>query len=529
MAFLPANSLEKAKNGAQQFARGFTPGQKAVTVAAAAAALIGGVVMMSMTGKPSYAPLFTNLRPADASSITSKLSSAKIPYQLTDGGATVMVPVGDVNQERVALASQGLPSGSTVGLSLLDKEGLTASSMSQQADYLQALQGELEQTIDSISGVSSSQVNVALPANQDFALTNDTPTGASVLVNMQSGQTLTSGEVQAIVHLVASSIPNLNANQVTVADASGNLLAGPGVDANTSGGGQNSYDAQVASKVQSYLNSVVGAGNSDVQVNATLDYSQVSSTTNSIQVGPNGQPVSFCTNTQQSNETYTGTGTPPGGTAGTITAATGTGGAGSYNNTSKSQTCETSEQTTTVQQAPGTLKSEQVAVLVNSKAIPLGTNVAALQAGVAAAAGITPARGDQLAFSTMPFDQAGAQQAAAAAKAAAAANKSKAMGSLVRTGVVLFAILLVLFLLWRSSRKARNAPTVLSPADIEALRATRALGPSNQTAVMPAMNFPEVGPPAEAMTIHHFIDNQPDEVASMLRAWLQDGPVKVQG
>ena len=518
--------MDRAKVGAQQFVRGFTPGQKAVTIAAAAAAVIGGVFMMSMTGKPSYAPLFTNLQPADAASITSKLSSAKIPYQLTNGGTTVMVPASDVNQERVSLAQSGLPSGGTVGLDLLDKEGLTTSDLSQQADYLRALQGELEQTIDSIAGVASSQVNIALPANQNFALTNDTPTGASVLVTMQSGQTLTDGNVQAIVHLVASSIPNLAVNSVTVADASGNLLAGPGVSANGASGagnGQSAYDAAVASKVQSYLATVVGAGNADVQVNSVLDFSQVSTTTNSIQTGANGQPTKFCTQTSNTSETYTGSGTPPGGTAGVITA-TGSG-AGNFTNTSSNSTCETSEQTQTVQQAPGTLKSEQVAVLLNSKAVPAGINLNDLKSGVAAAAGIILARGDQLAFSTMPFDQPSAKEAAAAAKAAAAANSKKAMSSLIRTAVVFIVIFLVLFLIWRSARKARVAPSVLSPADIDALRANRELSP---TSIMGAVSLPEAATPVEARTISHFIDNQPDDVAAMLRGWLQETGVKVQ-
>lgn len=527
MSLVPVDVVGRARSGAKQFASGFTTGQKAVTIAAIVAAVVGGVVMMSMTGKPNYAPLFTNLQPTDAASITSKLTSVKIPYQLTNGGSTIMVPANDVNQERVAMAQAGLPSAGTVGLSLLDKEGITTSNMTQQADYLRALQGELEQTIDSISGVSSSLVNIAMPANQAFSLTNSTPTGASVMVTMQQGQSLTQGEVQAIVHLVASSIPNLSSKNVTVADSNGDLLAGPGISPGLAGGGSsqtNTYDSSVAQKVQAYLASVVGAGNADVQVNATLDYSQVSTTTNSIITGANGQPVSFCTQQSNNKQTYTGAGAPPGGTAGAITAVP-TGGTGTYSNTQTSQTCETSQQTQTVQQAPGTLKSQQVAVLVNSKAIPAGVNLKALQAGVAAAAGINTARGDVLAFSATPFNSASAQQAAAAAKAAAAANKSKSMDSLIRTGVVFLIIALVLFLLWRSAKKAKMAPTVLNPADIEALRAAREL---DHTSVMPAVSVPEITPTVESVTLNHFIDSQPDEVASMLRTWLQDGAARSQ-
>src|ERR1700722_10443284 len=320
MASNSFTDLTRARDGFRRFAQGFTPGQKAVTIFAILAAVIGGIAVLSVTGKPTYAALFTNLQPADAAGITSKLASDKVPYKLANGGTTVLVPAGDVNQERVTLAQSGLPAGGTVGLSLLDKEGITASNMTQQADYLQAIQGELEQTIDSIQGVASSQVNVALPANQDFALNNDNPTGAAVIVTMLSGQTLSSGSVEAIVHLVGSSVPNLDSGNVTVADSNGDLLAGPGMQY---GGASDSetatYDNALQAKVEAYLTAILGANNADVQVNATLNYDQVATNTQSILPGSNGKPATFCTTTSQSSSTYNGTGTAPGGAAGSLT------------------------------------------------------------------------------------------------------------------------------------------------------------------------------------------------------------------
>ncbi len=235
-------------------------GQKAVTVAAAIAVVVGAFAFMSFSGRPNYTPLFTNLQSSDAANITSKLTTDKVPYQLADGGTTIMVPASDVDQERLSLAQAGLPATSTVGLSLLDKEGITSSNMTQQADYLQALQGELEQTIDSIANVTSSQVNIALPANQDFALSSNTPTGASVLVTIEAGQQLSDSEVQAIVHLVSSSVPNLSSGSVTVADSNGDLLAGPGVAEGQGGSGSqtDTYDQGVQSKVEAYLAAALG-------------------------------------------------------------------------------------------------------------------------------------------------------------------------------------------------------------------------------------------------------------------------------
>jgi len=525
MALVPVNDMARVRDGLKRFAGGFTPGQKAVTGAAVIAIIAGSALFMSLSGRPSFTPLFTNLQPADAASITSKLASDKVPYQLSDNGTTVNVPANDVDQERISLAQAGLPADSTVGLSLLDKTGITSSSITQQADYLRALQGELEQTIDAIHGVASSQVNVALPANQTFSLTDNGPTGASVLVDLQPGQSLSSTEVEAIVHLVGSSIPNLDANTVTVADSNGNLLAGPGVgEGNGASDSQTaSYDASVQSKVQSYLDAVLGQNNADVQVNATLDYDQVSTTTQSIVPGANGQPSSFCTQTNQSSSTFSGAGTPPGGAAGTTNIVTPAGGNSTYQQTQNQQTCETNQQTQTVQQAPGTVKAQSVAVLVNSKSVPKGTSLAQLQAGVAAAAGISVARGDQLAFSSMPFSSADAQQAAKAAAAAKSATQMQSMMSMARVAVVVLVIVAALFLLWRSSKKAR--PTagaeVIGPDALAAMQMQR-LAADQPTAQLPAVTLAAVAQSSEAADVNRFIDSQPDDVATMLRGWLGD-------
>jgi flagellar M-ring protein FliF len=524
MALVPANEhVDRLRATAKRFASGFTPGQKAVTIAAVAAVVIGGIAFLSMSGKPTYAPLFTNLQPSDAAAVTAKLQSDNVPFQLADGGSTVMVPANDVATQRLAMAEANLPAQSTVGLSLLDKEGITASNATQQADYLQAIQGELEQTIDAISGVSSSQVTVAMPVNQAFSLTNDSPTGASVLVTMNPGQTLSAEEVQAIVHLVGSSVPGLNASQVTVADSNGNLLAGPGVAAG--GGSDNatqSYDANTQAKVEAYLAAVLGQNNADVQVNATLSYDQVSTNTQTILPGPNGKPVSFCTSTSTSNENFTGSGTPPGGTAGTVVTTPGTG-TNTYTQTSTQQSCETDQQTTTDQQAPGTVKDQSVAVLVNSSALPKGVSLAQLKAGVAAAAGIVPARGDTLAFSAMPFSTAAARQAAQQAAAAAAAAKKQSMMGMVKVAVVALAVLLALFLLWRSARKARRDTTVLEPlGPMDALGAlTMPAITGEPTGQLPAVHV-DVANSVEAASVNSFIDAQPDEVATMLRGWLSE-------
>ena len=145
MALVPATDINRIKASLHRFASGFTRGQKAVTIASIVGVMLIGGIFMSLSGKPSYSILFSNLSPSDAGAITTKLATDHVQYQLQDGGATILVPQNAVDQERLSVAQAGLPSqaSSSSGLSILDKEGITTSQLTQQADYLQAIQSEL--------------------------------------------------------------------------------------------------------------------------------------------------------------------------------------------------------------------------------------------------------------------------------------------------------------------------------------------------------------------------------------------------
>ena len=162
MALLPFNSdtLNSARGRARSALAQFTTGQKVMVGLAVVALVVGGTEFMHFESKPSYQPLFTNLQSSDSGAVTAQLTTAKIPYELSNGGATILVPAADVDQERVALAEQGLPSSGTVGFSNLEKSGITTSEFVQQVEYQQALEGQLEQTIESIQGVQSAQITV---------------------------------------------------------------------------------------------------------------------------------------------------------------------------------------------------------------------------------------------------------------------------------------------------------------------------------------------------------------------------------
>jgi flagellar M-ring protein FliF len=514
VALVPSTEWNRVKAGARQFASGFTPGQKAVTVAAVLGAVLVAVLFVALSGKPTYSVLFSGLQGQDAAKITQQLTSDHVSYQLEDGGSTILVPSNDVSQARLAAAATGLPSQGTVGLSLLTKAGLTTSQITQQADYLQAIQGELEQTIDGIAGVQSSQVNVAEAANQTFALSNAAPTGASVLVTTSEGASLAQGEVQAIVHLVASSVPGLDASDVTVADGNGNLLAGPGVSASSSGSSATSaYDTAVQAKVGAYLASVFGSGNSDVQVDATLTFDKKKTTVRQLAPPLSGAKTSFCSSTAQTRTVYTSKGEQAvGGKAGSVTNGTSTTTGGKYTQTKTSRSCETGTETTTTTHTPGSVVKQSVAVLVNQNVVKKGTNLAAIKQGVAAAAGLDPARGDVLAFTLAPFSTAAARQAAAAAKAAAATTSHSKLASLIRDAAAVLAVIALFVLLWWTSRRRRKEPAVIdTPVFAPYVPALEE---------MPTAQVPAVGPTHAGADLELYIDQAPEPVAQVMRGWM---------
>ena len=113
----------RLRDRSKEIMAGFSSGQKAVVIVAVLAVVVGGYLFMSWASKPSYVPLFSNLSSSDAAAITQKLAANKVPYELSEDGQQVMVPEGDVYQQRLDMAAAGLPSSGDQGYSLLDSAG----------------------------------------------------------------------------------------------------------------------------------------------------------------------------------------------------------------------------------------------------------------------------------------------------------------------------------------------------------------------------------------------------------------------
>jgi flagellar M-ring protein FliF len=515
----------------QRFWRGFlafTPGQKAVTIAAALALVIGGFVFSKWAAKPSYAPLFTNLSPTDASGIIDKLNANKTPYQLEANGTEILVPSKAVYSSRLAMSAAGLPSSSTSSYSLLDQEGITTSEFKQHVDYQRALEGELDRTIKSISGVVDATVHLAIPQQDVFNDGSQKPS-ASVLLTVHPGTTLTSAQVQSVLNLVSSSIPSMTPDEVSVSDSSGKVLAAAGSGTTGAAADErtaaiNAYDNQTGAAAQKILDQLVGAGHSTVMVNADLNYDKTH-IVSSTPVFPSGAPPVAVSSSMETMA--------PGGAAGnngvlgatspTPTAgARGAGGSGGYKSTSNVTNYLAGSDNTTTDTTPGSVRRQTVAVAID-KNYAGQLDQTQLKDLVASAVGLNAQRGDQLTVSVQPFDHTTADAAAAAAKKAAAdaasARSQAQLMSMVKTGAVVLIVIIVVVASLVIGRKRRKEDD--TGDDLDALLASL-----NDGTLPPAPK--EIVPQNREAAIHlarqrdlaEMADSQPQEVARLLRSWL---------
>lgn len=277
----------------------------ALLVAAALVALVLG-------RQPDYRVLFANLSDKDGGAIVAQLAQMNVPYQYTDGGGAILVPADKVHDVRLRLASQGLPKGSVAGFELMEQSKFGMTQFQERLNFQRGLEGELTRSIQALSSVQTARVHLALPNQNGFFREQQKPS-ASILVSLYPGRTLERAQLAGIVHLVASSVPELAPSAVSVLDDSGKLLS----DA-PDGAGAAAFDAQQLQYVQlleaqytrrilDILEPVVGRNNVKAQVTAEVDFSQTEST--SEQHRPNLGPDASAVRSQQVVES-TGAGGP---------------------------------------------------------------------------------------------------------------------------------------------------------------------------------------------------------------------------
>lgn len=250
--------------------------QLAVMVGIAASVALGvAVVLWSQT--PNFSPLYGNLGQKDAAEVVSALEQAGVEFRLDEGTGMILVPSARLQEVRMQLASQGLPNTTGSGFEMLNQDtGFGTSRMVEQARYHHAMESELARTISTLAGVESARVHLALPKQSVFVRKRKLPS-ASVVLKLYAGRTLEQSQVDAIVHLVAASIPELESGRVTVVDQKGRLLSERHSDRDMKlSATQFEYtqkvEAHYRERVENLLAPILGAASIQAQVTADIDF-----------------------------------------------------------------------------------------------------------------------------------------------------------------------------------------------------------------------------------------------------------------
>lgn len=295
-------------------------GQKKLIPMIAIAAAVALIAAVWLWGKsPEYRVLFSNVNDRDGGEIIGVLTQMNVPYQFSEGSGAILVPAEKVHEARLKLASQGLPKGGAVGFELMENQKLGVSQFVEQVNYQRSLEGELARSMQAISAVQTARVHIAMAKQSVFVRDQQKPS-ASVLLNLYPGRSLEAAQVNAIVHLVSSSIPDLPVANITVLDQNGNLLSKSPEERDENGldPGQlkyvKEYEQAVAHRIESILLPIVGADNVRAEVNADIDFSRQEQAAELYK--PNQTPAETAIRSQQISESST-----PGGGSGGVPGA----------------------------------------------------------------------------------------------------------------------------------------------------------------------------------------------------------------
>ena len=298
------------------------PGGRKVLLMLGAAAIVAVMSAVWMWGQQAeFRVLFSNLPDRDGGAIVVALQQMNIPYKFADGGGAILVPSDRVHDARLKLASQGLPKGGNVGFELMENQKFGVSQFLEQVNFQRALEGDLARSIQSVAAVEAARVHLALPKASVFVRDQQKPT-ASVLLNLHPGRTLDQQQVRAIVHLVASGVPDLPAQNVTVIDQNGLLLSDVSKTASATGldATQLKYvqelQQSIVKKIESIVTPIVGENNVRAEAAADVDFSRSEQAAETYK--PNQSSDGATIRSQQSSEVQTPLGSSAAGVPGAL-------------------------------------------------------------------------------------------------------------------------------------------------------------------------------------------------------------------
>ncbi len=528
------------------------------------AAMIGTAVVMIgffayislRVTAPNMTPIFTSLPPEDGAKIVGELEAQSIPYEIRANGTQILVPSDMVDKLRMNMAARGLPSrGSMVGYEIFDKgDTLGTSNFVLNLNQLRALEGELARTIGSFDTVDDARVHLVMPKRELFSRDSATPT-ASVALKLRGVSNLSKNEIAAVRHLVATAVPGLKPEHITIVDSRGILLAKgqdetgqPGVISEEAEGYRVDYENRLRNTIERLLEQSLGIGKVKAEVHADIDFDRV--VTNRELYDPEGQvarSVQSITESELANESAGGGGVSVGNNLPSALAQTGGGAGGSSNNrtrTEETTNFEITKQVVNSVKETGNVKRLSVAVLVDGNYTADGDGTMTytlrseqelqkIQSLVQTAIGYDATRGDEVSVINMQFASAPQDLFAESSFDWLKKDLNSIIQTMVLGGVAILAILLVIRpLVARAIESAEfaNREDEIEQAALAAPGIAARL--TDQSRLRPVeeeeepedmINIDRIQGKLKSSSyskINGMVDKHPDETAQILRAWL---------
>tara|TARA_B100001057_G_scaffold153430_2_gene153556 strand:+ start:2897 stop:4618 length:1722 start_codon:yes stop_codon:yes gene_type:complete len=252
--------------------------RRSIPTAAAAVVVFFGLMAYLFLQQPERTTLYASLPENEKARIVDALKNAGVDVALDPSSGEVLVPTNDFHRSRILLAAQGLPASMPDGYKQLDDMPMGTSRSVENMRLKHSQEIELARSISEIDSIVSTRVHLAIPEKSVFVRNNPEPT-ASVMVQMANGRVLGRQQVDAIVHLVSSSVPGMPKQNVTIIDQNGTLLSQGSSDlAGLLSDSELEYRMRLENiyrtRIVSLVTPIVGAGNVNAQVNLDIDFTR---------------------------------------------------------------------------------------------------------------------------------------------------------------------------------------------------------------------------------------------------------------
>ena len=488
--------------------------QKILFGSGLAVIILFAIIMIFWISKPNYVPLYTDLNAEDAAAITEYLKENNIPYQLGEGGSTVLVPESQKYDIRLSLANEGLPTGGSVGFESFNETRFGETESERRVRYLIALQGELERTIEKLDAVDDVRVHIVVPEPSLF-LQDKKDATAAVLVKIKPGHHLNDAQVKGVMNLVASGVEGLEPKNVTVVDTSGNILSNGVENEETESSSmtarqhqvEQEYEERIETSVQKMLDQVVGKGKSVVNAHVSLDFDQVE-----IHREIYGDNV---VRSEEREEEETTNNETPAGTPGSDSNIPGDQyqeqeeGAGSTSkSTRKTTNYEIDKEEEHRIVAPGEVKRLSLSVVLDAQPTDVDQNE--IMNLVSSAVGLDPERGDQLTVTCMPFDRSWTDEMKDEMEAAKRRQQYLIYSAVAVAVILLLAV--IAFLIRRRQPIEAKVDYIT-----EGLTVDEVLDAQERE-----LSQEEKEKARIVEKIRSQVRNQPDKAAELIKAWLNE-------